>query len=420
MSKAEDDAQQAQQYSRAQAKNAEATRGQSPTTFPLPGQQDFPNGAKPPPPPPRNNRLSGVPTQGSGYEESLASSPASPAKARPLSIRDEEAASTLRANIEQLQAERELAELQLETRRRELEAVTETAKQWQDQLQQQQQLANDHQTQFNEYLKSSQQQYQEYLQALYQQNRQASEQRLAHQEMTNEQNERVWGQLMSQLMPEEDEGSDSGSDSDGYNTQLHISHLPQGRPSPSPSRSPSHAGNRISVKVQDSTGSFSFPVTETFWADLTAQIETVAGFSDHPLCSVAKGDDYPLLVNEAYFAYFASNWANSDPHCVSVWEDGKWGFVNSEDFWARHKPGSPVKTQSPHTSHGLMRMPIQPPSSPLSRKHPPQPFQGPHSVHPARTPSILRDEPPPLEFVSSPARGVSASHSHSGRYYDDL
>ena len=368
-----------------------------------------------------------------------------------MAANEAEAHAKLTLYIEQLQAERELTELQVESRRRELQAITESSAAWTQQLQQQQKLAEDHQTQFNSYLQNAQSQYQEYIQALYQQNRQASEARVEYHQSCNKQNEEMWRQLTARLMPDEDEGDDTDSDDDDF-----VLAKPGGAPKSSlPQRAGGSVGAsgaaratdvKVAVKVQDTSGVFSFSVSDAFWKGLNEQIETIAGFSDHPLCSVGKNDESPLLVNEAYLSYYAATWAESEPHCVSVWEAGTWNFVNSHTFWATRKPNSPnqIADLQPKPQRGLTRMGAPLAAAVPSRHQPPPPQPQPqaspvphavamphspevrsqliaaaamsptslqHSPPRAPPPTAADDLPPPLEFVPSPNRHRSSPHS---------
>eukprot|EP01059_Diplonema_ambulator_P014889 TRINITY_DN25919_c0_g1_i1.p1 TRINITY_DN25919_c0_g1~~TRINITY_DN25919_c0_g1_i1.p1 ORF type:complete len:536 (+),score=81.11 TRINITY_DN25919_c0_g1_i1:39-1646(+) len=289
-------------------------------------------GIKPPPPPgmpPELRRNS----SGGQLSQSMNAPPSSPGDIRgdmlsPHGHPDD--LKKLTSYIEQLQAERELVDMQLDARKRELSTLTEYSQRMQDQLAQQQENAIAQQNQFNEYIRSAQKQYQEYIEALYMQHKRASEQRQEFQEMYERQNNELWKQIAAQVI-EDDDGSDE--DLGLY----------------SPSSSPQHRGpsHKITIKMHDGDEVCSFSVAAPFWDELCSQIETVVGFSEHPLCSVGRGNDNPLMINKNYFVYFASAWCQRETYCVSTWQDGSWDFTDAREYWNRQAAASVTGAEPP-------------------------------------------------------------------------
>ena len=300
----------------------------------LEGMRYF-DGAKPPPPP-------GAPPTIRGGNKSPR-----------ISEEETAAINKLSDYIEQLKAERELVESQIDSRRRELSDLADHTRQWQDQLVAQQQQGISQQKQFNEYMTHAKSQYETYMGDLFKQHKRAEEQKKSMSEMHARQNEENWRQIITQLVPE-----DTGSESDDED----LSGLSEAKwrtvMSKRAHKQPL-SRTKITVKVMDGDEIFSFAVASNFWDELLDQISSVAGYSEHPLCHVGRDSEPPISINSSYLRYFASTWAaQRESYCVSIWQFTSWKFIDASDFWNSKADTDPPPLEYVTTTGGDLPYPF--------------------------------------------------------------
>eukprot|EP00755_Sulcionema_specki_P032636 Sspe_Gene.99181::Locus_72597_Transcript_1_1_Confidence_1.000_Length_1581::g.99181::m.99181 len=320
-------------------------RGGPPPTAPTPTAAGSPREVtqrRPPPPPGPPPRLLG----------SAVSEPGSPVlPTTPLTWNADQMAQAeqLSRNIEQLHAERDLLEAQIQARKHDFDLLTQQAKCWQEQLDAQQEQMRQQQVQFANYMTEAQKQYQEYMKALFEQHQQQEEQRRQYELMHHKMNEEAWERVVAQTsgLVLDDEDSDTSADSGEQEEEP--AHWRR-------SLSKKHgvaSEERVVVKVKDESLLYSLSVPRSFWTGLKEEVRTVAGAREHPFCLVTVvGDPAEMLVNKQYFQFYASGWSKKEEYTVSLWDGGSWSFVDARCFWngSKRGPGPLEKAASYHST----------------------------------------------------------------------